>query len=84
VLIPDELFFQTIVLHSPFADTVVNDNLRYIDWSRRPAPAILHAQDFPSLIGSGKLFARKFDANVDARILDMLDEHSEAKRDRRE
>ena len=31
--IPDELFFQTIVLNSPLRDTIVNDNLRFIDWS---------------------------------------------------
>ena len=32
--IPDELFFQTIILNSPFKNRVVNDNLRCIDWSR--------------------------------------------------
>jgi hypothetical protein len=77
VLIPDELFFQTIVLNSPFAADVVDDNLRYIDWTREPAPAVLGAEDFPALVGSGKLFARKFDATVDSRILDLLDEYSE-------
>lgn len=78
VLIPDELFFQTIVLNSPLADQVENDNLRYIDWTREPSPSILGVEDFPTLVGSGKLFARKFDETLDARILDMLDKHSEA------
>jgi hypothetical protein len=73
VLIPDELFFQTLVLGSPLADTVVNDNLRYIDWSREPAPAVLGVGDVDALLASRKLFARKFDAGVDAEVLDLLD-----------
>jgi hypothetical protein len=75
VLIPDELFFQTIVLNSPLRESIVNENLRFIDWSREPAPAILRVTDFPQLVASGKLFARKFDATVDPMILDMLDDH---------
>jgi hypothetical protein len=75
VFVPDELFFQTIVINSPLRDTVVNDNLRYIDWSREPAPAVLRVDDFPTLVSSDKLFARKFDLTVDDRILDLLDEH---------
>jgi hypothetical protein len=75
VLIPDELFFQTIIVNSPLHESIVNDNLRFIDWSREPAPAILRVTDFPRLVASGKLFARKFDETVDATILDMLDNH---------
>jgi hypothetical protein len=77
VFIPDELFFQTIIVNSPLRDTIVNDNLRYIDWSREPAPAILRSADLPQLAASGKLFARKFDMTVDATILDLLDQQSE-------
>jgi hypothetical protein len=73
VWIPDELFFQTIVMSSPLRDTVVNDNLRFIDWSREPAPAILRRDDLESIVASGKLFARKFDATIDSEILDELD-----------
>jgi Core-2/I-Branching enzyme len=75
VLIPDELFFQTIVINSPLRETVTNENLRYIDWSREPAPAVLRAEDFPKLVTSGKLFARKFDMTVDVKILDLLDDY---------
>jgi Core-2/I-Branching enzyme len=73
VLVPDELFFQTILLNSPLRDTIVNDHLRFIDWSEDPGPTILRMEHLPALIGSGKLFARKFDATVDGRILDELD-----------
>jgi hypothetical protein len=73
VFIPDELFFQTIVINSGLAQTVENDNLRYVDWSRTPAPAILTRADLEAIVSSGKLFARKFDQRVDAEILDLLD-----------
>lgn len=71
--IPDELFFQTIVLNSPLGETVVNDNLRYTDWSRNPAPAMLGRDDLDEMLSSGKLFARKFDETVDVGVLDLLD-----------
>lgn len=77
VWIPDELFFQTVVLNSPLRDTVVNDNLRYIDWAREPAPAILRRDDLDSIVASNKLFARKFDTTVDGEILDALDRRIE-------
>jgi hypothetical protein len=74
VLIPDELFFQTLIVNSPLRDTVVDDNLRYIDWTREPAPAVLTVGDLDAMLGSRKLFARKFDVTVDAAVLDRLDE----------
>jgi hypothetical protein len=73
--IPDELFFQTVVLNSELGDTVVNDNLRYIDWTRGRRPAILGAADFTALRNSQKLFARKFDVQQDEAVLDLIDRH---------
>jgi Core-2/I-Branching enzyme len=73
VWIPDELFFQTIVLNSSLRDTLVNDNLRYIDWARTPAPGVLRSADLDGMLSSGKLFARKFDETVDGDVLDLLD-----------
>jgi hypothetical protein len=72
---PDEIFFQTIILNSPFRDTTVNDNLRYIDWKEPngASPSILCKYDFTRIAKSHKLFARKFDPSVDADILDMID-----------
>jgi hypothetical protein len=76
---PDELYFQTVLLNSPLAGTVVDDNLRYIDWSGEPAPKVLRTEDFDMLVTSDKLFARKFDVTVDAEVLDRLDLHTEEK-----
>lgn len=75
-LIPDELFFQTLILNSIFKDNVINDNLRYIDWyNPNPyVPATFEKQDFERLSRSEKLFARKFDIARDASILDLIDE----------
>jgi hypothetical protein len=78
VLIPDELFFQTIVMSSHLRETVENENLRYIDWSREPAPAVLGRGDLDAMLASGKLFARKFDEQIDSEVLDALDERIEA------
>jgi hypothetical protein len=75
VWIPDEVFFQTIILNSPLRDTVVNDDLRHIDWTRLPAPSVFRREHFDELIDSGKLFARKFDETVDAEILELLDRY---------
>jgi hypothetical protein len=78
--VPDEIFFQTLLLNSPLAGTLVNDDLRYIDWKDPEAgsPGILTTGDFEQIVGSGKLFARKFDETVDHEILDLLDRHIEA------
>jgi hypothetical protein len=75
VFVPDELFFQTIVMNSPLGESIENENLRYLDWTRRPAPAVLGKDDFPALVSTHKLFARKFDERVDVSILDLLDAH---------
>jgi hypothetical protein len=82
VLIPDELFFQTLIMNSPLRETVVNDNLRYLDWSREPAPAVLGVADLDRLLGSRKLFGRKFDETVDRAVLDRLDEAIDKERAR--
>ena len=60
--VSDELFFQTILLNSPLATQVINDDLRHVDWSAtRERPAILDCSDIEALRGSSDLFARKFD-----------------------
>jgi hypothetical protein len=74
--IPDELFFQTLVLNSPFQANVINDDLRYVDWDNpNPnVPATLLKDDFAKLISSTKIFARKFDMSRDQEILNLIDQ----------
>ncbi len=78
VYIPDELMFQTILMNSALRDAIVNDNVRYVEWGREPAPAILTRADLPAMLQSGALFARKFDETVDPVVLDELDAHIDA------
>lgn len=75
--IPDELFFQTLILNSPFQKDVINDDLRYVDFSRAnpTPPAVLLKDDFNLLLNhTDALFARKFDVHRDSEILDLIDQ----------
>ena len=75
---PDEAFFQSILLSSPLAETIVNDDLRYIDWSEGGAsPRVLTTYDLDRMLASHCLFARKFDPRVDSEVLDALDANIE-------
>jgi len=71
-LCPDEIYFQTLLLNSPLKQSIVSDNLRYIDWDTGPHwPRMLNETDYETIIRSGKLFARKIDNN-DNRLVQML------------
>jgi hypothetical protein len=74
VNISDEIMFHTILLNSPLKSRLINDNLRYIEWSSRPNPMILRKKDFSKFFNSDKLFARKFDMTIDNEVLDMIDQ----------
>lgn len=75
--IPDELFFQTLVMNSPFAEQAVNDNLRYVDFSRAnpTPPAVLLEADFGELLQVDKLFARKLDPRRSHHLMALIDRH---------
>lgn len=71
----DEFLMQSILLNSPLAATVINNNLRYIDWSAGgSSPHVLTQADLPALRASTRLFARKFDGQRDAAVLNALDQ----------
>ncbi|MCW5898847.1 MAG: hypothetical protein KIT10_06220 [Flavobacteriales bacterium] len=71
----EEILVQTLVMDSPFAAQVVNDNLRYVDWHARNGgnPAVLDLSDLPKLETSGKLFARKVEAPVSNTLISALE-----------
>ena len=62
---PDESFFQTLVMRSPYAD----DKTEYLTYLQFPkganSPDILRASDFPQAKESGCLVMRKVDMDVD-------------------
>ena len=74
---PEESYIQTALLNSPLSDTLVNTDRRAIFWERpdSPSPKTLTLADFPLLRDArqqGMFFARKFDARIDADILQQL------------
>ena len=77
----DELFAQTLLLRSPYADWLFyngfDDNtisiMREIDW-KRGNPYIFRRPDFDNLMESDRMFARKFDCKIDREIIDRIKE----------
>ncbi len=73
----DEFVLQTILFNSSFKQQMINNNLRLIDWSEGLAsPKTFTIADADDLLKSDKLFARKFNQNIDSSILDLLDKCS--------
>jgi hypothetical protein len=77
--IADEGFFQTVIMNTAAHGEVINDDKRMIDWipdgDIKLRPRTFTAVDAVSLTTSTDLFARKFDAEVDGEILDILEAH---------
>lgn len=79
-LSPSELWFHTMALNSEYRGRIYDcedlkkGSMRYIDWTRGN-PYIWRTKDYNTLIESPYLFARKFDENVDRRIVDKIYEY---------
>ncbi len=70
-LIPDEMFFQTILANSPLKDGLISALIHFTDWSAGGgSPAILDQDMLPLAMASGAWFARKF---TDLKVLDFAD-----------
>jgi hypothetical protein len=71
---PEESFIATVLCNAPHL-RICRDNRRYIDW-RDPIdahPRTLTMEDLGALTSGRHDFARKFDIDVDANVLDALD-----------
>lgn len=77
---PDEIYKSTIAYQPEFADRIYelhaefDSMLRDIDWERGN-PYVWRETDYDYLIHSHRLFARKFDENIDSRIIDLICDH---------
>lgn len=71
---PEEIYFQTIIMHSKFEKNVVNDYLRYIIWQYRNKnyPANLDITDLKPILLSDKLFARKIEFPISTELVEKL------------
>lgn len=70
----DEVFLHSIVMDSPYRETVVSNSLRAIDWTRGD-PYVYKSEDVDVLLNSEKLFGRKFDENVDRAAIEKIVAH---------
>lgn len=63
---PEEIYFQTVLMQSPYRENVVNEHLFYIDWEFRNgnSPAHLDVSDLEKLKVSEKLFVRKIQVPI--------------------
>ena len=77
----DEMFLQTVARNSEYASKICNPNTmpdvpdtRYIDWVRgsNNNPYVFREADYEELKRSSGLFARKFDLNIDQKIVEKL------------
>lgn len=68
----DEHFIQTLILNSPFKESVINRTLREIQWDGGANPKTYTMSDADLLLDSPELFARKFDSDVDSEIIDWV------------
>lgn len=72
--VPDETFFQTLIMSGPHGPRVAGDDLHFVDFAPVDGvkhPRVLTAEDLPALAASGDLYARKFE---DPAVLDLVDE----------
>ena len=75
---PDEFYKQTLIYYNPeiYSNIYKSDDAykqckRLIDW-KRGRPYVWRMGDFDELINSDRMFARKFDINIDKNIVDKL------------
>ena len=76
--IPEESFFQTLIMNSTFRDTVVNDAKRLIIWDPRRIHTFT-TSDSKILADSDAFFARKFNPSLDAQIIGQIEERLAAR-----
>lgn len=80
-ILPDESLVQTLLCAD--GELVVRqDESRYVRWGAEgsPHPDVLTTADLPAMLASGRHFARKFAEEVDAEVLDRIDEHRWARK----
>ena len=70
-LIPEEFFFQTLLTNSKYSEKIVNNNLRYTDWTTRynSRPAYLDETDFDKINSTDVFFARKIDSDISRKLI---------------
>ena len=69
---PDESLFQSIFVSSPYYNTQAEIPV-FIDWTgQNKHPKTFTINDYDELVNSKYLMARKFDENIDDKIIKIL------------
>ena len=69
----DELWLQNYVFLHGWSDRLAENNARFIMWRQGdPSPLTITAKDSSEMLQSKKLFARKFDDEVDKEVIDFI------------
>lgn len=68
-----EMYFQTLLLNSKYADRVTNLRTIFADYNA-PNPILWRAENIERLKNQPMPLARKFDTSVDEKILDLIDQ----------
>jgi hypothetical protein len=80
-LVPDEVFFQPIIKHLFTDNSVTSSCLNYANWTREIAvlPVTFDSSDIKEIVSlpDHVLYARKFDIEYDAEVLDLIDKFRE-------
>ncbi|WP_075981913.1 beta-1,6-N-acetylglucosaminyltransferase [Bacillus massilinigeriensis] len=78
-LVPDESFFQTLIMNSPYKDRVLNNNLYFLKWGEtlgeRNSPQNLTSNDIDLIVNDNQFFARKFDEAIDSKVIEYFAEN---------
>lgn len=75
---PDEIYFHSVLMHLVAKDSTIKlkDPITYVNYFRKNN--VFVTEDFDKLTSEkGKLFARKFDTDIDIEILNKLDSYQE-------
>lgn len=72
--IPEEFFFQTVIMNSPYKNTAINNNKRYILWKEKykSQPGILDIEDIADICRSDSFFIRKVDLEHSINLINTL------------
>ena len=71
--IGEELYFQTVIMNSPFKERVVDSNLRFIIWNVARPPKFLVESDASAIASSATLFCRKVDTGRSGSLPDAIE-----------
>lgn len=76
--VPEEIYIPTLLLNSPLASTIINNNLRYISWhfKHNNIPAILDEEDLFDISQTTSFFIRKIDPEISKYLISNINKNN--------